>query len=183
MSIFDLIYFDLFLAFSKIGLFGFGGGAAMLPVIYESARALGTMSRTEFSNLVGIAQMTPGPIAVNAATYVGYMSAGLPGALTATFSVALPSFVLVTLTSYFIAKFRESSVINGALAGVRPMTAGLVLSAVIFMGQEAVTAGSETAGIISLAICVISFLLASAKKISPFVIMVAAGVIGALVLS
>ena len=108
-----MIYFRLFLAFSRIGLFGFGGGAAMLPVIYEAAKTLGTMDKSEFANLVGISQMTPGPIAVNAATYVGYMSAGLGGALMATFSVALPSFILVTLASYFLLKFKESSTING----------------------------------------------------------------------
>lgn len=178
-----MIYFRLFLAFSRIGLFGFGGGAAMLPFIYESARAIGSMSRSEFSNLVGISQMTPGPIAVNAATYVGYLTAGLPGALTATFSVALPSFVLISLVSYFMEKFRESSIINGALAGVRPMTAGLVLSAVMFMGQGAIAGGDQMTGILSLAICVISFILTGVKKISPIMVMLGAGIFGALFMS
>jgi len=178
-----MIYFRLFVAFAKIGLFGFGGGAAMLPFIYESARAIGSMSGAEFSNLVGISQMTPGPIAVNAATYVGYLTAGLPGALTATFSVALPSFVLISLVSYFMEKFRESAVINGALAGVRPMTAGLVLSAVMFMGQQAIGTGSQTIGIMSLAICVISFVLTGIKKISPIMVMLGAGIFGALFMS
>ena len=176
------IYLDLFLAFAKIGLFGFGGGAAMLPVIYESARSLGTMTETEFSNLVGIAQMTPGPIAVNAATYVGYYSAGFPGALVATFSVALPSFILVTLVSYFMVKFRESRTINGALCGVRPMTAGLVLSAVIFMGEQAVVAGGAVS-MLALAICVISFILTGVKKVNPLIVMIGAGVFGAFFMS
>ena len=174
------MYFRLFLAFSKIGLFGFGGGAAMLPVIYEAARQLGTMSKAEFSNLVGISQMTPGPIAVNAATYVGYMSAGLGGALTATFAVALPSFILVTLASYFMLKFKESRVINGALAGVRPMTAGLVLSAVLFMGQQAVAVPDQGAAILALAICTASFALIGVKKVNPILVMAGAGVVGAL---
>ena len=175
-----MIYFRLFLAFSRIGLFGFGGGAAMLPVIYEAAKTLGTMDKSEFANLVGISQMTPGPIAVNAATYVGYMSAGLGGALMATFSVALPSFILVTLASYFLLKFQESSTINGILTGVRPMTAGLVLSAVILMGQQAVVGAGQTEGLISLAICAVAFLLAGSKKINPIIVMAGAGVIGAL---
>lgn len=178
-----MIYFRLCLAFAKIGLFGFGGGAAMLPFIYESARAIGSMSSSEFSNLVGISQMTPGPIAVNAATYVGYLTAGLPGALTATFSVALPSFILISLVSYFMEKFRESTVINGALAGIRPMTAGLVLSAVMFMGHGAIASGDQMTGIISLAICVISFVLTGAKKISPIMVMLGAGIFGALFMS
>ena len=175
-----MIYLRLFLAFFKIGLFGFGGGAAMLPVIYESARSLGSMTPAEFSNLVGISQMTPGPIAVNAATYVGYLTAGLPGALVATFSVALPSFILITLVSYFITKFRESEAVNGALFGIRPMTAGLVLSAVMFMGQQAVGGTTQAAGILSLAICVASFVLTGEKKVNPLIVIAAAGVIGAL---
>lgn len=175
-----MMYFRLFLAFSKIGLFGFGGGAAMLPVIYECARQLGTMDKAEFSNLVGISQMTPGPIAVNAATYVGYMSAGLGGALMATFAVALPSFILVTLTSYFMIRFKESKVINGALSGLRPMTAGLVLSAVVFMGQQAVATPDQATGILALAICAASFFLTGVKKISPIIVMAGAGVTGAL---
>ena len=175
-----MIYYELFLAFSRIGLFGFGGGAAMLPVIYEAAKSLGTMDKGEFANLIGISQMTPGPIAVNAATYVGYSSAGLGGALMATFAVALPSFILVTLASYFLLRFKESKTINGILSGVRPMTAGLVLSAVILMGQQAVLTAGGTEGAICLAICVASFALTATKKIRPIIIMVMAGVIGAL---
>lgn len=178
-----MIYFDLFLAFSKIGLFGFGGGVAMLPVIYEAARTLGTMDRFEFANLIGISQMTPGPIAVNAATYVGYMSAGTPGALMATFAVALPSFILVTLASYFILKFKESRTINGILTGVRPMTAGLVLSAMVLMGQQVITGADETGGIISLAICIASFVLIGAKKVNPIFVMIGGGALGALFLA
>ena len=178
-----MMYFDLFLAFSKIGLFGFGGGVAMLPVIYEAARTLGTMDKSEFANLIGISQMTPGPIAVNAATYVGYISAGTGGALMATFAVALPSFILVTLASYFILKFKESRTINGILAGVRPMTAGLVLSAMVLMGQQVIAGADQTGGIISLAICVASFLLIGAKKINPIYVMIGGGALGALFLA
>ena len=175
-----MIYYKLFIAFARIGLFGFGGGAAMLPVIYEAARSLGTMDRTAFANLIGISQMTPGPIAVNAATYVGYESAGLGGALMATFAVALPSFILVTLASYFLLQFKESKLVNGVLTGIRPMTAGLVLSAVVIMGQQAIGTGSQAQGILSLAVCVASFVIAAKKNINPIFIMIGAGVIGAL---
>lgn len=175
-----MIYYNLFIAFAKIGLFGFGGGAAMLPVIYEAARSLGTMDKSAFANLIGISQMTPGPIAVNAATYVGYETAGLGGALMATFAVALPSFVLVTLASYFLLTFKESKVVNGILAGVRPMTAGLVLSAMVFMGQQAIVTTSQTAGILTAAICAASFVLVGRKNINPIFIMIGAGIIGAL---
>ena len=83
---------------------------AMLPMIYQSAQQFGNISSDEFSNLVGISQVTPGPIAVNAATYVGFCTAGYGGAIAATMGVAVPSFILVTLTCYFINKFKESNV-------------------------------------------------------------------------
>ena len=103
-----MIYLQLFLVFAKIGLFGFGGGMAMLP----GAKTFSLMSADEFSNLVAISQVTPGPIAVNAATYVGFNCAGYTGAAVATFGVALPSFILVTLACYFIRKFKDSQVIE-----------------------------------------------------------------------
>ena len=174
---------ELISVFLKISIFSFGGGYVMIGYLQHEFVSRGWISANDFANIVSISQMTPGPIAVNAATYVGYLTAGLPGALTATFSVALPSFVLISLVSYFMEKFRESAVINGALAGVRPMTAGLVLSAVMFMGQQAIGTGSQTIGIMSLAICVISFVLTGVKKISPIMVMLGAGIFGALFMS
>lgn len=131
-----MIYLKLFLVFAKIGVFGFGGGMAMLPMIYQGAKTFGLMSADEFSNLVAISQVTPGPIAVNAATYVGFNCAGYAGAVSATFGVALPSFILVTLACYFIAKFKESKAIDGAFAGIRPVTAGLIAFGSNFYGAE-----------------------------------------------
>lgn len=171
-----MIYLKLFLVFAKIGVFGFGGGMAMLPMIYQGAKEFGLMSADEFSNLVAISQVTPGPIAVNAATYVGFNCAGYTGAAAATFGVALPSFILVTLACYFLSRFKDSKAVDGAFAGIRPVTVGLIASAVIFMGQSAFAEVSLVPCLITLG----TIVLAGKFKVSPILIVIGAGVIGAL---
>lgn len=171
-----MIYLKLFLAFAKIGLFGFGGGMAMLPMIYQSAETFNLMSAEEFSDLVAISQVTPGPIAVNAATYVGYNSAGVWGALAATVGVALPSFIMVMIACYFITKFRKSELIGGAFEGIRPVTVGLVGAAVVFIGQSAFS----TLQIAPIIICVAAIFVTGKFKINPIWIFISAGALGAL---
>jgi chromate transporter len=189
-----MIYLKLFLVFARIGLFGFGGGMAMLPMIYQGAEAFNLMSREEFSDLVAISQVTPGPIAVNAATYVGYHAAGVPGALVATLGVSLPSFLLVLLVCYFLQRFRESRLVEGAFTGIRPVTVGLIASAVVFMGQSAFgglveilsaagAAGLMTAGaqvIVPVVIFAVAILLVGKCKVNPIFIVIGAGVTGAI---
>lgn len=170
-----MIYLQLFLVFAKIGLFGFGGGIAMLPMIYQGAQEFGLMSADEFSNLVAISQVTPGPIAVNAATYVGYNCAGVLGALAATFGVAFPSFVLVILVFCFIQKFKESQMVSGAFDGIRPVTVGLIASAVVFMGQSAL----QTVSVVPVVMIAATIILVGKFKVSPIAIVIGAGVIGA----
>ncbi len=119
----------LFYAFFKIGIFGFGGGLAMLPFIFQVAQQMSDMSMQEFSNLVVLSQITPGPLAVNAATYVGYNSAGLLGATLATLGVSTPSFFLVLAVSNLIERWRESRLYAVVFEGVRAATVGLVAAA------------------------------------------------------
>ena len=171
-----MIYLQLFFVFARIGLFGFGGGIAMLPMIYQGAKTFGFMSAEEFSNLVAISQVTPGPVAVNAATYVGYHCAGVPGAMAATVGVAFPSFVLIMLVCYFISKFKESTFVEGAFTGIRPVTAGLVGAAVVFMAQSL---GNQI-DYVSIGIIVGTVILVGKIKLSPIPIMIGAGLIGAL---
>ena len=174
-----MIYLKLFLVFAKIGLFGFGGGMAMLPMIYQSAASFNLMSAEEFSNLVAISQVTPGPVAVNAATYVGYNAAGFLGALAATVGVATPSFVLITAVCRFMGRFRESSLMEGAFTGIRPVTAGLIASAVIIMGESVFEGLTPiTAGIM-----ILSAVLAGKFRVSPVLIVIGGGALGALLCS
>ena len=170
-----MIYLKLFCVFARIGLFGFGGGMAMLPMIYQGAKEFQLMDAGEFSNLVAISQVTPGPLAINAATYVGYNCAGVPGALVATFATALPSFILVIICCCFISKFKESRAVEGAFTGIRPVTVGLIGAAVIFMGQTAFTSLAPVPIIIGIA----SVVLVGKLKVSPVIIVLGAGVIGA----
>ncbi len=171
-----MIYLKLFLVFAKIGVVGFGGGNAMLPIIYQGARDFGLMSKAEFTNLVAIAQVTPGPIAVNAATYVGYSSAGTGGALAATLGVSLPSFALVILVYNFITKFSSAKLVEGAFEGIRPVTAGLMATAVYFVGGTIFTRPEA----FSVAVCALAVLSMAKTKISPLWILLGAGAAGAI---
>ncbi|MDO4461934.1 MAG: chromate transporter [Bacteroidia bacterium] len=128
----------LFIIFFKVGLLGFGGGYAILPMIYQDVQTFGLMTADDFSNLVALSQVTPGPIAINAATYVGFRTYGLLGAVVATFAVSLPSFMLIMIAMMFLEKFRTNTVVQAILFGVKPATVGLMASAFAFMLQTAI---------------------------------------------
>jgi chromate transporter len=133
-----IAYLKLFYIFFRIGLFSFGGGYAMLPMIYQDIQTFGLMSAHEFSNVVALSQMTPGPVAVNAATYVGFQSAGFWGAVFATIGVSLPSFIIIILIASFINKFKTNPVIAAVLSGIRPATVGMIASAVFFFANTSI---------------------------------------------
>ncbi|MBN7774135.1 chromate transporter [Clostridium aminobutyricum] len=132
-----MIYVTLFLTFFRIGIFSFGGGLAMLPLIFQTVQDFGFMSSEEFANLVALSQVTPGPVAVNAATYVGYDFAGFWGAFFATLGVSLPSFILVITVLKFLDKWNNSKSIDAAFKGIRPATVGLIGAAALFVGESA----------------------------------------------
>lgn len=132
-----MIYGTLFLTFFRIGIFSFGGGLAMLPLIFQTVQEFGFMNAEEFSNLVALSQVTPGPVAVNAATYVGFDFAGFGGAFFATLGVSLPSFVLVITVMKFLDKWNNSKGIEAAFTGIRPATVGLIGAAALFVGEAA----------------------------------------------
>ena len=136
-----MMYAYLFTIFFKIGLFGFGGGLAMLPLIFQSVQTFGIMSSQEFSNLVALSQVTPGPMAVNAATYVGFNYAGIPGAMVATLGVCLPAFILMIIVFKFIQRFNDSKGIQGAMTGIRPVTVALIGTAAIFVSETVLVKG------------------------------------------
>lgn len=130
MSYFDKVI-DLFLTFFKIGMFSFGGGYAMLPLIErEVVTNKHWITPTEFLDIVGISQATPGPIAINSATFVGFKVLGVFGSLIASLAVVLFSMTLVIIASHFIKKFKDSIILKGILSGLRPALVALILSAV-----------------------------------------------------
>lgn len=120
----------LFLSFLKIGLFSFGGGYAALPIIQEEVVNLNNwLSLSEFNDLITISQMTPGPIAINSATFVGSRIAGFPGALAATFGCVLPSAIIVGTISYFYKKYKNLDTMTNVLYFLRPAIVSMILIA------------------------------------------------------
>lgn len=183
----------LFWIFFRIGLFGFGGGYAILPMIYQGAQEFGIMGGEEFSKLVAISQVTPGPISINAATYVGFQYGGLLGATIATLGVVLPSLILVYIVFHFLIRFKENSALDSILSGIRPATVGLLASAVIFLAEESIFSGriltrniiENPLGYINLIpalFFIVTLIIYIRFKISPIKLTVFAGIIGALVI-
>ena len=126
---------SLFLMFFKIGLFTFGGGYAMLPLIQQEVASRGLMSMEELTNFVAVSESTPGPFAVNIATYVGMHSAGIWGSVCATLGVVMPSFIVILIVAHFYEKFKESHTVKGVMSGLRPAVVGLLAAAVLSMGK------------------------------------------------
>jgi len=123
-------YIELFLAFLKIGAFSFGGGYAAMPLIQSQViDKYGWLSTKDFTDLVTISQMTPGPIAVNAASFVGNLVGGVPGAIIATLGVILPSCIFVTVLAYLYNKYRNLTIMQGVLSFLRPTVVALILVA------------------------------------------------------
>ena len=121
---------ELFLAFLQVGALSFGGGYAAIPLISRQAiETYGWMTVEDFSDLVTIAEMTPGPIAINAATFVGMRVSGIPGALIATLGVILPSCIIVSLLAYLYYRFRKLTLIQGMLKSLRPAVVSMILAA------------------------------------------------------
>ncbi len=138
----------MYLLFAKIGLFTFGGGYAMIPLFQvEIVNNWHFMTNAEFANFVALAQVTPGPVGLNAATYIGYQCGlqniggvfgGAIGGVIGTLGVMTPSLIVVTAIAYFMQKFKDNPVIKAILAGIRPATLGLIAAAVIFFAETSV---------------------------------------------
>ncbi len=169
------VYLKLIWAYLKIGLFGFGGGYAMLALIEREVVAPGWITEQMFTDIVAISQMTPGPIGINSATYIGYVVTGNAlGSIVATVTVMLPSFLLVLYASHFIRRHKDSVIIKGIFAGLRPVVIGLIASAALLLMNKQ----NFPDYTISIAICVTSFCLVYFTKLHPIFIICLAGVAG-----
>lgn len=169
------ILIQLFLSYFKIGAFSFGGGYAMIPLIQkEMIQTYGWMTNAEFVDIIAISEMTPGPIAINTATFLGYKVSGILGATVATIAVTLPSFIVLSLIFYFVSKFKNSLYIDWIFSGLRPVVLGLIGAAAINVGKGAFI------DIKSVIIGVGLFYVITFKKFNPILGIVLAGVAGAL---
>lgn len=169
------IYLKLIWAYLKIGLFGFGGGYAMLALIEREVVTPGWISEQVFTDIVAISQMTPGPIGINSATYIGYVVSGsVLGSIVATLTVMLPSFLLVLYASHFIRRHKESVVIRGIFSGLRPVVIGLIASAALLLMNRQ----NFPDNTISIVICAVSFCTVYFTKLHPIFIICLAGLAG-----
>lgn len=174
-----MIILELFFSFFKIGLFTIGGGYAMLALIQREIVSHSWLTLEEFIDIVAIAEMTPGPIAVNAATFVGFRSAGVLGAITATGAVVLPSLLIVLALSRAWERYKESPVVMAVFKGVRPAVAGLIISVAITLGGAVLAAGSEgQLNIVGLAMAAFVFFAVYVKKVDPFKMIILCGLAG-----
>ena len=137
-----MIYLELFLSFLQVGLFSVGGGYAAMPIIQSSVvEKYGWLTMSEFTDLITIAEMTPGPIAINSATYVGYTVGmqsgsvwyGILGSVIATFAVCLPSMTLMILVARYIARLKGNPLVSGAMRGLRPVVIGMIGAAALLL--------------------------------------------------
>lgn len=178
-----MIYLQLFYTFFKIGLFGFGGGYAMLSMIQgEVVTRYDWVSTQEFTDIVAISQSTLGPIGINAATYVGFTATGsVWGSVIATFAVVLPSFILMLTISKFFLKYQKHPAVEAVFSGLRPAVVGLLASAaLVLMNTE--NFGSPTGDTYTFVISIIIFLVAfiGTKKYNanPILMIIACGIAG-----
>ena len=184
-----MIYLKLIWSYLKIGFFGFGGGYAMLVLIENEIVTPGWITEKMFTDIVAISQMTPGPIGINSATYIGYVAPlkampgasplwGLLGSIICTLVVVLPSFLLVTFAGHYIRRHRQSDVIEGMFQGLRPVVIGLIASAALLL-MNGENFGYVSPDIIKSVIIAVAALAVNLfTKLHPIYIICAAGVAG-----
>ena len=180
-----MIYLQLFYTIFKIGLFGFGGGYAMLSMIQgEVVTRYEWLTPQEFTDIVAISQMTPGPIGINSATYVGFTASGsILGSIVATFAVILPSFILMLTISRFFLKYQKHPIVEALFSGLRPAVVGLLASAALVLMNTDNFSSPNTdlySFTISCLIFAITFIGTHRYKLNPIGMIIACGVAGAL---
>jgi chromate transporter len=178
-----MIYVQLFYSFFKIGLFSFGGGYAMLSMIQaEVVTHHAWLSLPEFTDIVAISQMTPGPIGINAATYVGYTATkNIGGALTATIAVLLPSFLLMFFLGKLLLKYQKQPIVEAIFKGLRPAIVGLLAAAALML-MNTENFGSPAKDtytfVVSCLIFLITFVGTKKYKVNPILMIIVCGVLG-----
>lgn len=129
------LYLRLFWEFFQAGLFAVGGGMATLPFLYDISDRTGWFTRAQLADMIAVSESTPGPIGVNTATYAGFLTGGVPGAIVATVGLVTPSIIVILLIAAFLQAFRENRYVNGAFYGLRPASAALITAAGLVVAQ------------------------------------------------
>lgn len=169
------ILIRLFITFFKIGAFSFGGGYAMLTLLEEEVvQENSWLASGDFIDILAISEMTPGPIAINSATFIGYKVAGVIGASLATLGVVLPSFIIISIIFRSLYKFKNSPYVDWVFGGIRPVSFGLIAAAAVTIGKTALL------DIKAILIAVLLFYVVTFKKLNPILGVLLAGILGIL---
>ncbi len=181
-----MIYLHLFLSFLKIGAVSFGGGYGMISLVRETVVSNGWLTDTQMMNFIAVSESTPGPIAVNMATFVGFSQGGVPGAILATFGVILPAFLIMLLIASVMRTFMKRKGVNAFLEGVRPGVVALIMSTAVTMGLSTLFGvGGEKLEVNILGLVIIAVVASVGvlykrlrkKKISPILLIVLSAII------
>ncbi len=168
------MFLKLFWSFFKIGLFGFGGGYGMISMIqFDVVDKNGWMTNSEFADILALSQMTPGPISINCATYIGYNQGGIIGAIFTTFALCLPTILLMAIVITWLFKNKENHYVKALLSSLNPIVVGLIFSAgVLMMNKE------NFIGIESIIVCAIVFVATFFFKVNPIYLIIMSGIFG-----
>ena len=185
-----MIYLELFWSFFQIGLFSIGGGYAAMPLIQNQVVDLQAwLTMTQFADIMTIAEMTPGPIAINSATFVGIQVAGFPGAVIATIGCIFPSCIIVLTLAYVYYRFRGLSIVQGILTGLRPAvvamiaSAGLSLLIMALYGERSIPTDVFRFDLIALVLFAVGFFVLRKWKPNPLWVMAGCGAAGVILYS
>lgn len=194
-----MIFFELFLAFLKVGFFAFGGAYAAIPIIRDVVSSYGWLTDEALSRMIAVSESTPGPIMVNLATYVGASQGGLLGAALATFAVVLPAFIIIVMLLSVLKRFAENRLFKAVLSALKPCVIGVILAVGAFMAYENLLADAngkcltgigvfgavfEPAALALTAVLAAAMLIykrAAKKRISPILLIIIAAGLGMLV--
>lgn len=169
------VLWDLFITFFRIGLFSFGGGYAMLPLMEsEVIASRGWLTNAEFIDIIAISEMTPGPIAINSATFLGYRISGTLGSVLATVGVVLPSLIVMLTILVFMNRVKNSNYVDWIFKGIRPIILGLITAAAVSL------AFSSLIDLKSIVIAIGIFYIVAIRKINPILAIIIAGGLGVL---
>ncbi len=179
-----MLYIKLFWEFFQTGLFAVGGGMATLPFLYDISDRTGWFTHQDLADMIAVSESTPGPIGVNMATYAGYITSGIPGAVTATIGLITPSVIVILLVSAFLSKFHNNKYVNGAFYGLRPASsamitaAGLILARVVFFGGSFSNPVNVKAVILAAVILLLTRGVKYTEKLHPTVWLVLSAAVG-----
>ena len=179
-----MLYLQLFWEFFQTGLFAVGGGLATLPFLYSISDRTGWFSHQNLADMIAVSESTPGPIGVNMATYSGYITAGIPGAVISTLGLITPSIIVILLVAAFLNAFHENKYVVGTFYGLRPAicamisAAGLILARVVFFGGDFANSVSIKPLVLAGVLLVFTHLIPFTKKLHPVTWIVFAAIAG-----